>query len=94
VVLSRLGAASPYLHKYRLPAIEIGDAYLDIYVLRGAGEFASVTTFSLELLTFVRFRPGWEPPHPIFTSTSSPSLQLAMHICIYMYYEGKVSLGQ
>ncbi|KIM73339.1 hypothetical protein PILCRDRAFT_15308 [Piloderma croceum F 1598] len=34
--------------------------------------------------------PGREPPHPIFTGTSSPSLQLAMHICIYMYYEGKV----
>ncbi|KIM72680.1 hypothetical protein PILCRDRAFT_88378 [Piloderma croceum F 1598] len=42
VILSKLGATSPYLHKYPLPTFEIGDLYLHICVSRGAvgGHFA------------------------------------------------------
>jgi hypothetical protein len=94
MILSKLGATSLYLYKYQLPSVEICNPHSHIYVSQGVGEFSSVVTQSPELLPFSRFRPSWEPPCPIFTSTSSPLLKFVTHIWIYVYHEGKAGFHQ
>ena len=76
VILSKLGAALPYLHKYQVPPVEIDDPQSHIYVSRGAGELSSVATHNPELLTFSWFRPSWEPPRTF--KIGDPYL----HICV------------
>jgi hypothetical protein len=68
--------------------------YWNKQVLHCPGLLVSLYTINAELLIFARFHSGWKLPRPIFTSTDSPPLKLAMHIRKYVCYEGQVSLRQ